>query len=385
MKHLARALLPLGLLCWTLTVAIAPASGAPSPPCELPTPTNRTQATIELKLKDRQGSINPAGTRITLRIPRQTWTSVSELDPSHGDSQEYVELGVSDKSAEYAVDIEWPSGHMQTLFEVEASDRLEVEEEVATFQTKKIKESSGTAISRRDPDVVWTHNDSGDKARLYAIRLDGKLLAEVDVDDAKSSDWEDLCSFRRDGKNYLAIGDIGDNNRRRRNAEIYVLEEPDLEKAKKGKLEVKPLACIKVNYPGGPVDSEALAYDAERQQFVVASKEKFRCVLYEVDASVLDEDRTLDAVPSHSLLLPMVTAADISSNADRMVFSTYGPGFVIRRSAGGKWKARGDEIEFLELPSRRQGESICFGSQDKRLILTSEFLPTPIFSIAAPQ
>src|SRR5262245_23653064 len=41
----------------------------------------------------------------------------------------------------------------------------------------QLRESSGLAISRSQPGILWSHNDSGDGPNLYAIDISGKLLA----------------------------------------------------------------------------------------------------------------------------------------------------------------------------------------------------------------
>ena len=90
----------------------------------------------------------------------------------------------------------------------------------------KIDESSGLACSRRNPDVFWTHNDQGDKARLFAFGIDGKHLGTSQVEGADAEDWEDLVSFSANGKAYLAIGDLGDNDEQRSYCTIYIVPEP---------------------------------------------------------------------------------------------------------------------------------------------------------------
>ena len=46
----------------------------------------------------------------------------------------------------------------------------------------ELRESSGIAVSRTQPGVLWSHNDSGDAPTLYAIDLKGRLLAKVAVE-----------------------------------------------------------------------------------------------------------------------------------------------------------------------------------------------------------
>ena len=41
----------------------------------------------------------------------------------------------------------------------------------------EIREASGLALANGTPPRLWTHNDSGDRARLFLIELDGALVA----------------------------------------------------------------------------------------------------------------------------------------------------------------------------------------------------------------
>jgi hypothetical protein len=54
----------------------------------------------------------------------------------------------------------------------------------ATFESPRVVESSGVAVSRAYPDVLWTHNDSGDGPYLYATDLHGKDRGAVQVSGA---------------------------------------------------------------------------------------------------------------------------------------------------------------------------------------------------------
>ena len=46
----------------------------------------------------------------------------------------------------------------------------------ALIDFDEIVESSGIIKSKKYPGVFWTHNDSGDSARIFAITEDGKII-----------------------------------------------------------------------------------------------------------------------------------------------------------------------------------------------------------------
>lgn len=141
-----------------------------------------------------------------------------------------------------------------------------------------LRESSGLAVSRAYPGVYWSHNDSGDRPRLYALDDTVGLVATVDVAGAEALDWEDMdigpClgaaaapgDEADDWCIYLA--DTGDNARRRRAVTVYVVPEPDPYSAEPGG---EAVAAVHFDYRDGPFDAEALAVTAVGD-LVVATK-----------------------------------------------------------------------------------------------------------------
>ena len=56
-----------------------------------------------------------------------------------------------------------------------------------------ITEASGLAASRDNSGVVWTHNDSGGAANLYALGRRAELKATLPLSGAANIDWEDIA------------------------------------------------------------------------------------------------------------------------------------------------------------------------------------------------
>ena len=84
-------------------------------------------------------------------------------------------------------------------------------------------------MSRAHPGVLWTDNDSGERAYVYATDLTGADRGFVRIDGARAVDWEDIalgpCPTRKGPCLYLA--DTGDNDRTRKSVIIYAVPEPD--------------------------------------------------------------------------------------------------------------------------------------------------------------
>ena len=133
---------------------------------------------------------------------------------------------------------------------------------VGKIESDEIRESSGLTASKCRADVFWTHNDSGDRAFLYAFDPKGKKLATYLVENAKNEDWEDLASYKNSaGECFLYIGDIGNNERQRGEQTIYRVKEPDVFSAdsdKKNPLTTEAAEAVKFVYPDFRHDAETL-------------------------------------------------------------------------------------------------------------------------------
>jgi hypothetical protein len=73
---------------------------------------------------------------------------------------------------------------------------------------------------------------------------------------------------------------------------------------------------------------------------------------------------------------------DISPDGRRAVILTYGNAYEYCRGEDEAWEnafARAPRI--IPMPTRRQGESICYGVDGETLYLTSEKRPTPLWKV----
>jgi hypothetical protein len=100
-------------------------------------------------------------------------------------------------------------------------------------------------------------NDGGNKPKLYLMNLKGKVTKTITVLDVKNKDWEDIAI----DKEYIYIGDIGNNSNKRTSLKIYKVKIEDVLKKK----EVKAKE-IKFNYgeqTAFPPSADSMFFDAE--------------------------------------------------------------------------------------------------------------------------
>lgn len=117
----------------------------------------------------------------------------------------------------------------------------------------EVRESSGLAQSRRDPDLFWTHNDAGNEPELFAVDGSGRLVQRVRVAGAELADWEDLESAPCEAGACLFVGDIGDNDAERERITVYRVPEPE-----GGATTTARAEALHARFPDGPRDAESL-------------------------------------------------------------------------------------------------------------------------------
>lgn len=124
---------------------------------------------------------------------------------------------------------------------------------------KKLPDSLNeiSGLTFLNDSTLVAHNDSGSEPILYFLSLKGELVHQVEIEDAKNVDWEAIAS---DG-NFLYIGDIGNNNNKRKNLAIYKVSTKDILKQKSVKSE-KILINYRDQKAFPPADS-SLNFDAE--------------------------------------------------------------------------------------------------------------------------
>ena len=112
-------------------------------------------------------------------------------------------------------------------------------------------ETSGLAASSVNKGLLYIHNDSGDTSRFFLIGEDGTLKAIYTFKanpliKNTVTDCEDIAVSigPKAGKHYVYIGDIGDNNAKRKYITVYRIKEPKLKSSAKlltGQVNAEPL------------------------------------------------------------------------------------------------------------------------------------------------
>ena len=222
----------------------------------------------------------------------------------------------------------------------------------------RITESSGLAASRVHPGVLWTHNDSGDSARIFAIGRGGETVAAYSLAGQEARDWEAMAPGQDDARRpALFIGDIGDNSAERsRGILVHRVTEPT--RLADGFL--RPVS-YRLRYPDGPHDAETLLVEPGTNRLYVVTKGLLGGGMYAAPAQLSptepNELRRIADVP------PLITDGAFLPDG-RFVLRDYGDAWL--------YDSPGDLRQRIELPPQEQGESLAVSADGRSLLVGSE-------------
>jgi hypothetical protein len=234
----------------------------------------------------------------------------------------------------------------------------------------RVVESSGLVASRRHAGVLWTHNDSGDAARLFAIGRDGRVLATLRLAGVQARDWEAMAVGRDDrGAPALFVGDIGDNQGVWPSVAVYRVAEPARLRDATVRAE-----RYRLRYPDGPRDAEALLVDPRGNRLYVASKDEAGGSLYQAPAALRGDRvnllRRVGRAPA------LVTDGGFSPDGRTLVLRDYQAAHVYAPSGG--------RLATVPLPLQQQGESIAFSADGRSLLAGSEGSGSEVWRVPLP-
>jgi hypothetical protein len=273
----------------------------------------------------------------------------------------------------------------------DVSNKYQKPQIVGKIESNEITESSGLVASRCNRGVLWTHNDSGDQAFIYAVNTKGEKLGTWKVSSAKNKDWEDLATFKNEkGECFLYIGDIGNNERSKSEFIVYRVKEPkvsdtDKNSSRKNPSETETAEAIKFDYPDFRHDAETLLVHPQTGDIYVLSKSLSSAAgVYKLAKNYdLNKTNRLEKVAEFTVpAFPngLLTGGEISPDGKRVVVCDYFNAYEIALPEKAKnfdeiWS---EKSMIVELGERAQGEAVCYSVDGKSIFATSEKRNSPI-------
>lgn len=257
--------------------------------------------------------------------------------------------------------------------------------ELGSIEAKKLKEVSGAVAGRRNPGVLWVHND-GARARLFALSTNGAVRATFKLQ-AEVTDAEDIAIGAGPVPHlpYLYLGDIGDNQAERRSVRVYRFPEPPLPpgEAVEEPRAITDVELLVLTYPDRPHDAEALWVDPLTGDLYLATKQKKRSRIYRATPEALRPGGTTRLAFVAETSFANVSGGDISPD---------GAWLILRREeAAVMWQRVGEEdwaavfarppcpVPVVGPPREPNGESLAFAPDGTGYYTVSEGKREPIF------
>ncbi|MGQ0467465.1 MAG: hypothetical protein ACT4QG_19380 [Sporichthyaceae bacterium] len=241
------------------------------------------------------------------------------------------------------------------------------------FQDERITESSGLAQSLRDSHRVWTNNDSGDSARVYAVdSRTGRTTATLDLPGVAARDWEAMTTCRDSGGDERVwVGDVGDNLDAWKTYKFHEIDEPS--EPKDGPAD---FTSYTVQYADGKArDAEAMLCHPKTGRLYLVSKESEGGV-YEGPSTMrsggTNRFQRIASAPS------TVTDATFLPDGKHAVLRGYREAWVV--DVEEDWKV----VATFFPPLQIQGETIAVAADGKALLFGSEGLNASVYRVDLP-
>lgn len=239
-----------------------------------------------------------------------------------------------------------------------------------------LSETSGVAVSRGQPGVLWTHTDSGTDPVLFALDAGGSILARLHVaidTTTGEGDWEDVGVAACASGQCLYIADTGDNSSSREWVAVHRLTEPPARPG--GRL---PVETFRMRFPEGARDTEALFVLPDERVFLVTKGGDGPVAIYEYpgrlnSAEVASLRLVRPLTPGPVQLGDRVTGASASEDGTWVALRTHVSVLIYRAAdlLGQAEEVRPFVVTDVRPLAEPQGEGVGLGPGGT-VVLTSE-------------
>jgi hypothetical protein len=245
---------------------------------------------------------------------------------------------------------------------------------LAELKNKNLNEISGIAASINNPTLLWAHNDKGNDAEVFLLDENLNIKLTCKIKGIKNRDWEDIATGPGPdpNKNYLYIGDIGDNDAHYQFKYIYRIEEPTWEEGQEPTTTITSFDVITFQLPDKRKDTEALLINPATKDLYVISKREKPVYVYELKYPYSETD-TLTASKLSALPFSLIVAGDFSADGSEILIKNYKSIYYWKapsqKSVADIFNGPATELPYEAEP---QGEAITWARDGKGFYTLSE-------------
>ena len=253
------------------------------------------------------------------------------------------------------------------------SDRFAKGEKLVEVEDKKMQELSGIAASANNPGMLWTINDSGNSNEVLLVDQKLKIKLICKLKGITNRDWEDITvgPGPEEGKNYVYVGDIGDNMALFQYKYVYRFEEPT--PGKDESIEITNFDRITFQLPDKKKDTESLMIDPKTKNLYTISKRENPVHVYEIPYPYSTKDtvtaRSIAAIP-----FTQIVAADFSPDGKELLMKNYENVYYWVIGNNDLKQVLNEKPFILNYTQEPQGESITFARDGSGFFTISEIV-----------
>jgi len=258
---------------------------------------------------------------------------------------------------------------------------------VGTIASGAIDEASGIVASRKNRDVFWTHNDDG-PPHIFAFNSKGEHLGVYKLVGAKNRDWEDIAIGPGPDPNrdYIYVGDIGDNKAVRSKIRVYRVPEPKVVRNQAPvNIDLAGVEAFTLRYPSGARNAETLLVDPNSGDIFIVTKQNRPSEVYRA-AYPQSTTQTITMIRVATINQSLITAGDISVDGDLIILRGYVKGYLWQRKPGAKlgevFSAGPCQVPVMGWPLEPQGEAVGFDAKGWGYFTISEGARQKIYYFA---
>ena len=224
----------------------------------------------------------------------------------------------------------------------------------------RLVEASGLVESIANAKHLWTMNDSGNPAEVFLIDQSAQIKLVCKLQGIENRDFEDIAigAGPEAGKNYIYVGDIGDNQEQYLTKLIYRFEEPKYTGGNK-ELLITQFDTIQVQLPDEIRDTETILIDPILNDMYLISKRESTVRLYRVRypfTRVVMTAEYLTEIPFHNII-----AGSISFDGKEILIKDYDDVYYWENTKGLPLAELFiTKPQVLAYDREPQGESICW-------------------------
>lgn len=237
----------------------------------------------------------------------------------------------------------------------------------------RIDEASGLASSKINTGSFWVIEDSFRPNKLHLLQSDGTYQKGMVLKNLNNRDWEEVCVAKdpATNKQYVYIGDIGDNFLLFTDYYIYKIEEPTAATDT-----ITAINTISFRYSDGKHNAEAFLVDETNGDIIIITKAADKASVYRIPAP---QSTTVTNIATKLMDLPHTNITAACANNTEVLVKNYSKVWLYSRSAGGTianaFTATPVDVGYRE---EQQGEAMSFGAGNNGFYTLSEKVNAPV-------